>query len=392
MYNHNKYILTSGDDILLGKVKTAIEEVIAIINRDMPKYSSGNLYPGRYKDGKYSAIKNGEGIWTESFWTGMLWLAYEITGKEEFCSLAQKNVDDFVKRMDDNNNIDWHHDIGFLYSPSCVASYKLTGNEKAKKVSEEAAYLLNRRFRIKGNFIQSAGIETDEPKYKFIIDTMLNLPLLFWAADETGRYMYRQRAILHAETARKYTIRPDGSTYHHFIMNINSGEPVRGHTWQGFSDESCWSRGHSWMIYGSAIMYAYTGDESWIDTFEKVTDYFVNHLPEDYVSHWDFDVIGTGDDDRDSSATAITLCGILEMANCIGATSRKMPVYIDTAKKMLSSLIDNYAVRIDSGKEGLLDKTMGAKPFGSVPGCSTYGDYYYFEALVRASTPWKMYW
>lgn len=389
---NNKYVLTSGDKALFNKVKSAADKAMEIIERSMPAYASGTVYPLDYKDGKYTLVPNGEGIWVEGFWTGELWLSYELSGNEKFRELAEKNVSDFIKRMDDNNNIDWHHDIGFLYSPSCVAAYKLTGSQAARKVSEEAAYLLNRRFRLKGNFIQSAGIETDEPKYKFIIDTMLNLPLLFWAADTTGREMYRERAIKHAETARKYTIRPDGSTYHHFLMNIKNGEPLRGHTWQGFSDESCWSRGQSWMVYGAAIMYAYTGDESWIDTFETVTDYFIDHLPDDYVSHWDFDVIGTGDEDRDSSATAITVCGILEMANHIGTNVRKMPIYIETAKKMLASLIDNYAVKPESGKDGLLDATMGAKPFGTVPGCRPYGDYYYMEALVRALIPWQMYW
>ncbi len=392
----NKFILTADDAALRERLQKAADEAIKIISRDMKKYDSGDLYPGKYIDGKYNVVPNAHPdntSWQEGFWPGQLWLCYELTGDEKFKELGDKYVVDFAKRYEENNMIDWHHDLGFLYSLSCVAPYKLTGNALARETAEMAAFSLSRRFRWRGEFIQSMSTEIDPEHYRFIIDTMMNLPLLFWAADITGKDGYRDKAIRHAETTRRYILRPDGSTYHHFLMDFDTAGPKHGLTLQGLSDDSCWSRGQSWMVYGSAMMYGFTGDESWIDTFEAVTDYFVDHLPDDYVPHWDFAILGTDDDDRDSSAGAIAVCGILEMANHLGTDKRKMPKYIGIAKKMLLSLSSGeYAISPDLGREGLLDKVMPAKLLGECESCAGYGDYFYLEALTRALHPWEKYW
>lgn len=390
-----RYVLSAGDDSLRQKLELAAEEAVKIVERDMVRYESGDLYPAAWKDGKYEAVPNGDlrnNAWVDGFFPGQLWLCYELTGKEKFRALAEKNVVDFAKRMEDNLHIDWHHDTGFLYIPTCVSAYKLTGNKLAEKTALQAAYSLSRRFRTRGEFIQSMGFEIEPENYRFIIDTMMNIPLLFWAAEQTGEESYRIKAIKHAETTRKYIIREDGSTYHHFLMDFDTAGPKGGLTLQGAGNDSCWTRGQSWMVYGSALMYAHTGDESWIKTFETVTDYFLAHLPEDYIPHWDFAVLGTEDDDRDSSAGAICACGIMEMAANIGEKSGKMPQYIAAAKKMMAALAEHCAISFQSGREGLLDRVMGSKPHGSVEGCTPYGDYFYMESLVRALKEWNKYW
>ena len=197
------YILVDHYQELKQDLEQAIGVATKIVKRNIKKFGSGDVYPTAHKNGKYVAIKQGDvrgHYWVEGFWTGQLWLSYEATGDEAFRALAERNVDDFYKRVVENNHIDWHHDTGFLYSPSCVAAYMLTGNQTAKKAAELAAYSLSRRFRYKGNFIQSMGSEIEEENYRFIVDTMLNLPLLFWATKETGDDSYRQKAIAHIET------------------------------------------------------------------------------------------------------------------------------------------------------------------------------------------------
>ncbi len=392
---NEKFVLSDGDATFQSKLQQAMKEAVQILERDMKKYISGDLYPAAYANGHYEAVYNADlknHAWEEGFWPGQLWLAYEYTGDAKFRSLAEKNVLDFKKRMDDNMLIDFHHDTGFLYVPACVAAYKLTGSELAKETALSAAYSLSRRFRPRGEFIQSIGMELDAKDYKFIVDTMLNIPLLFWAADETGNTSYREKAIKHAETTRKYILREDGSTYHHFLMDFTTGGPKGGMTHQGVGADSCWTRGQSWMIYGSALMYAQTGDEKWIQTFETVTDYFLAHLPADYIPHWDFAVFGTDDDERDSSAGIITACGIMELAKHVAPDSGKMPIYIEAAKKLMTAAVDGCAVRYESGEEGLLGRVMGSKPHGSVEACAPYGDYFYLEALMRALKPWQPYW
>ncbi|MBQ8816626.1 MAG: glycoside hydrolase family 88 protein [Lachnospiraceae bacterium] len=389
------YVLVEHYPELKLMLSDAIKEATDILKRDMVKYASGDLYPARYANGKYVAVKNADPLcyyWEEGFWPGQLWLAYEATGDEAFRKLADKNVDDFYKRVDENNHIDWHHDLGFLYTPSCVSAYMLTGNETAKKAALMAAYSLSRRFRPRGQFIQSMSFELDEPNYKFIVDTMLNIPLLFWAAKETGEESYRQKALAHLNTTVKYAMREDGTTYHHFLMDEKTGGPIKGQTWQGDGDESCWSRGQAWVVYGLALGYGYTKDEKILGHFKKATDYVMNHMPEDFVPYWDFVYSDGSEEPRDSSAAAIIACGILEMAKHAPECDF-MKGYLDKVAKMMRSMAVSYANKLKNGTEGLLLHGTDAKPQGEgidVP--LSFGDYFYMESLIRATRDWKSYW
>lgn len=395
MENYKNYIMTDGDSELKSLVEKALEECYTIIKRNIPKYASGDVYPIHYKDGKYDVCPNGSpSYWMESFWTGMLWLCYEMTKDEVYRELADKNVLDFYRRVDLNHQLDWHHDIGFLYTLSCVNAYKLTGNELAKEASLMAAYSLARRFRFRGGFIQSMGSDGDHERqnYRFIVDTMMNLPLLFWATEETGNGTYKDKAVRHLNTTLKHIVREDGSTYHHFLMDYETGGPIRGLTLQGAHDESFWSRGQAWMIYGLAIAYDYTGDESLLSEFVRVTDFFIDHLPADCVPYWDM-IYNDGDDEpRDSSAGAIAACGIMEMARLIPHDTYKMEKYLDYAKKIIVSLIKNYSATSDMDEEALLLHVTSSKPHGSPDTSRTYADYFYMEMLVRAVKDWERYW
>lgn len=390
------FVLSEHDASLREMLEKALDTAIKTVERNAKKYNSGELYPiGKYENGRYIWDINGGDAgnrWTEGFWTGQLWLCYELTGKEIFKTVAERSVRDFYKRVDENIHIDWHHDTGFLYTLSCVSAYKLTGNELANRAAKMAAYSLSRRFRKKGEFIQNSQTEINADNYKFIIDTMMNLPLLFWMAEQTGEESYRQKALKHAETTRKYIIREDGSTYHHYLMDYKTGAPIRGLTLQGAGDESCWTRGQAWMVYAAPLMYDFTGDESWIETFERVTDYFIEHLPADCIPYWDFDMTDIPGEPRDSSAAAIAACGIMEMAKYLPSEHGKMEKYIEFAKKMLISLVKNYATFFEDGDEALLLHVTGSKPHGSADISAVYGDYFYLEALVRATCAWERYW
>ena len=389
------YILTDNYKDLKADVDKALDVATGRIKSMLDRYSSGDVYPTAYKDGFYEPVPNSDvrtSYWTSGFWTGCLWLAYEATGDEAFRELAEKNVDDFYKRAYENDNIDWHHDTGFLYIPSCVSAYKLTGNETAKKAALIAAYSLARRFRYKGEFIQSMSDIFDDQYYKFIVDTMLNIPLLFWASDEIGEPTYREKAEKHIKTTLKYAMREDGTTYHHVLMDKETGTIKEGQTLQGASANSCWSRGQAWVVYGLALAYGYTKDESILEPFVKVTDYFMDHLPEDSIPYWDFDFTDGDDEPRDNSAAAIAACGIMEMAQHLPPEKCNMKKYLDKTADMMHSMINKYAEKEVDGTEGLLNYCIGSKPHGSVSGCLSFGDYFYLEALIRATRDWKKYW
>jgi unsaturated chondroitin disaccharide hydrolase len=338
----------------------------------------------------YEAIDNTD--WTASFWTGMLWLAYEVTADEKYRKVAEIQLESYKKRIEEKKNTDTH-DLGFLYTLSCVAAYRLTGNESAKNIALDATELLMDRYFEKAGIIQAWG-DLNDPnnRGRLIIDCCMNLPLLYWATEVTGNKKYYDAAQSHLKQAAKYAIREDASSFHTFYMDVETGEPKFGKTHQGFSDDSCWARGQAWGIYGFPLSYKYTNDENMIDMAKKITNYFLNRLPEDYVSYWDL-IFTDGDEERDSSAVAIAACGLLEMSKNLPLTDEYQKIYENAALNIIKSLTENYTSVSCPESNGILLHAVYHKPGKvGVDECNIWGDYYYFEALVRLIKDWKPYW
>ena len=262
---------------------------------------------------RYAPMKNIE--WTSGFWTGMLWLAYEYTGSNHYRELAEKNVTSFSNRINQKIAVD-HHDLGFLYSPSVVSAYQLTGSSVAKRSGIKAADQLLTRFNEKGGFIQAWGKKGAKDENRLIIDALLNIPLLYWATRVTRDVKYQQIGDRHYQTALKTVFRSDGSTFHTYFFD-DDGNPLRGATRQGYSDDSDWARGQAWAIYGTALHYYDTHDKTTFDVFKAVTNFFLNRLPADHVPYWDLIFQEGSDQSRDSSSAAIAGCGLHEMLKYI---------------------------------------------------------------------------
>lgn len=342
------------------------------------------------KDLKYPIIENIE--WTDGFWTGMLWLAYEYTNDEDFKTLALKNVDSFLNRVEKDIELD-HHDLGFLYSLSCVSAYKLIGDEKAKKAAILAADKLITRWQEKGEFLQAWGPFNSKDHYRFIIDCMLNIPLLYWASDITGDDKYKTIAQKHFETSCKYVIRDDASAYHTFYMNPETGAPSHGATRQGYTDDSSWARGQAWGIYGIPLNIKYTNQLEYTDLFKGMTNYFLNRLPEDNICYWDLIFTDKDNQSRDSSAAAIAVCGMLEMCKNLKDDDEDKKIYEGASSNILRSLINNYT----SKEHNLGDPILyhGVYSYHSSKGVdegNIWGDYFYMEALLRYIKKWNPYW
>jgi hypothetical protein len=231
-------------------VLARIDANLAVFTDAFPAPSSvGGVYP---------AMGNVE--WTNGFWTGMLWLAYEVSGEARYRQAAERQVRSFKDRVDRRINVD-HHDLGFLYSLSCVAAYKLTGDAHARDAALEAARLLLARYLPQAGIIQAWGDLSDpEQAGRMIIDCNLNLPLLYWASEMTGDRAFADAADSHIEQAARHIVRPDSSTFHTFFMDPVTGAPRMGKTHQGFSDSSCWARGQAWGISGFPLVHRYKAD------------------------------------------------------------------------------------------------------------------------------------
>lgn len=375
----------------------AMSFAVKQVERNLPEFT--DRFPGANSfDNFYKPGPNVD--WTTGFWTGEIWLAYENADaekREKFRTAGERQVASFLERIIKRENVD-HHDMGFLYSLSCVAAYKLIGSKDAKKAALLAADNLIGRFQPVGEFIQAWGDMGEKENYRFIIDCLLNLPLLYWAYEETGKAEYRDIAEKHIHTALANVIREDDSTWHTFFMDPETGKPDHGATCQGYKDGSAWARGQAWGVYGTAIGYRYTKREEYIQYFKRVTKYFLEHLPDDLCPYWDL-CFGDGDNEaRDSSSAVIAVCGMLEMSQYMEKEDHDY--YTSVALKILKKMIEKYSVKNPEESNGLLLMGTYSKksPYNTCIGagvdeCVIWGDYFYMEALHRILTPdWNIYW
>lgn len=330
--------------------------------------------------------------WTASFWVGMLWLAKEYTESDEFDEIIASQMNQFKKRLDEKIELNTH-DIGFLYTLSSVADYRITGSKMAKEMVIRAADELMTRYHPKAEIIQAWGdLDDPEQQGRMIIDCNMNLPLLYFASQMTGDDKYKNAAYAHAKQAAKYIIRPDYSTYHTYYMDTITGEPKYGKTAQGYSDDSCWARGQAWGIYGFTLSYLYTGDPIFLDTASHLADYFIEHLPKDKVCYWDL-IFVSGEEERDSSSAAIAACGLLELSKQLPFTNVKKELYNQVTTEMIESLANCYTTKNTPESNGILLHAVYSKPDNKgVDECNIWGDYFYMEALMRIYKSWYPYW
>ncbi len=389
----------SGTETVTAAAVSALRTVSANIAAFGDLYpddtTEGNVYPLRpATDGQPVGANIG---WTTSFWPGMLWLAHDLTGDEVYLRAASSHVDSFARRVAQRIGLDTH-DLGFLYTLSCVQAWRRTGDEKAKRAALAAADHLMTRVLEPAGIIQAWGdLQDPAQRGRTIIDSLMNTPLLFWAGQITGDPRYAQVARRHAAQLRDHILRPDDTTFHTFYWDPATGEPLRGATEQGSADDSCWARGQAWGIYGFSLNYRYTGDESLLRAAIRCADYFLAHLPADHVAYWDLVFTDGSDEERDSSSAAIAACGLMELAEQLAEQMEDDPrgaAYRAAATRILESLMTGYSTAAHSYSNALILHGVYDKPKGVAvdEGC-LWGDYFYLEALTRAVRPnWISYW
>jgi unsaturated chondroitin disaccharide hydrolase len=380
----------SRPDLALHDVEAAINAAIDRTRTNVQQFS--DAFPaGSSEDLRYERT-DGMYLWTPSFWTGILWLAYEASDDERFRTVAEEHREHYRRRLINGRT---NHDIGFLYSLSAVAESKVTGNHLGEALGVQAAADLADRYLPQSGIIQAWGdVEDPEDEWehgRMIADTMMNVPLLLWAGETTGENRYRQVAVDHASATAEYIVRDDGSSFHTFKMDVDTGDPIGGETHQGHADDSTWARGQAWCLYGFPIVYRYTGYDRFLETGIDVADYYLGELPEDSVPFWDLDLAGP-DVERDSSAAAIAACGLLELATQIPAADPRQQYYENAALETIQSLADAYATA-EMDADGLLAHGVHNHPAGDgIDECCLWGDYYYFEALMKAGRGIETYW
>jgi unsaturated chondroitin disaccharide hydrolase len=339
----------------------------------------GISFPHVSKEGKYNAEPPFS--WIAGFWPGILWLVYKETGNEKLRSIAEQCEQKMEEVLD--SYVHMHHDVGFMYKLSAVSNYRITENETSKITALKAASQLAGRFNLKGSFIRAWNDFPNHPPTEgwAIIDCLMNLELLYWASEVTNDPRFKHIAMAHADTALKEFIRPDGSTYHIVCFDPETGARIGARGGQGYAEESAWSRGNSWGIYGMAISYLYTGEERYLQAAKRVANHFVANLPEDDVPYWDFRVPADENTPRDSSAAAIAACGLIELSKILPEEESR--TYLRNANNILRSLSENYAAW-NSDEEAILQHGTGhASANLNIDVGLIYGDYYFVEAISK---------
>lgn len=318
--------------------------------------------------------------WCAGFWPGVLWYDYEYTKDKQVLEEAEN----FTHSLKFLSHIPaYDHDLGFLVFCSYGNGYRLTKNPAYKQVILDTADTLATLFNpIVGTILSwPREVEPRNWPHNTIMDNMINLEMLFWAAKNGGNPYLYDIAVSHADKTMKCQFRPDYTSYHVAVYDTITGNLIKGVTHQGYADSTMWARGQAWAIYGYTVVYRETKDPKYLDFAQKVTDVYLDKLPEDKVPYWDFDDPSIPNAPRDASAGAVVASALLELSTYLPNGTGKR--YKDAAIEMLTSLSsDSY--QSGESKPSFLLHSVGHWPNHSeIDASIIYADYYYIEALLR---------
>ena len=381
----NQKWLDSVYDKLLVKMRAQCRRVGANIpyttNKDGMYEDITKTRWGRTADGGTSV-----GFWTNGFWPGMLWQMYQATGDEEYRKAAvgvEERLDVLLRSAE---TVD--HDVGFLFLLSSVANYRKTGDPEARRRGLLAASLLSSRYNLDGKFIRAwpdamAGMTKQfgggDIRGWMIIDCMMNLPLLYWASEETGDPRFSQIAENHAHTAAQHFVRGDGSVNHIVEFDTHTGEYVTTYGGQGYETGSSWTRGQAWGLYGFTLSYLHTKNPEFLSAAERIANYFMANIPESGLIPVDFRQ-PTEPAWEDSTAAAIAACGLIELSKL--SDGRQSDVYLSAAVKLLQAL-EKHSFNWNEDEDNLLTKCTAAYHDKEHEFSIIYGDYYFLEAMMK---------
>jgi len=341
--------------------------------RDSTRFARSTMPDGSWKTSEASE-------WTSGFFPGALWYMHEYTSDPVFKSAAERWTAGITGQQFNSGT----HDVGFMVFNSFGNGNRLFPSEPYKKVILQAAQTLATRFNPTIGCIKSW--DNRKWDYPVIIDNMMNLELLFWAAENGGPSRLKEIAIKHAETTMNNHFRLDGSTYHVLGYDTTNGKVKVRNTHQGYADESVWARGQAWAIYGYTMTYRFTKDPRFLETAQRAADYFISHLPSDHVPYWDFLAPEIPNEPRDVSAAAIASSALFELSRYVEGNPLRVK-YLGAAKKILGSLCSAPYLAEGTNSQAVLNHSVGNRPAQSEVDVSIiYADYYFIEAMLRCKS------
>ncbi len=316
--------------------------------------------------------------WTTGFFPGTLWYGYELTGDPVLAKEARR----FTLPLDSARYITNTHDLGFMLYCSYGNAFRITGDKTYLTPLADGAKNLSARFSDKTGVVRSWDF--GQWHYPVIIDNMMNLEFLYWAAETFNQPLYAREANAHAMTTMKNHFRKDYSSYHLVDYDQQTGKVLQKVTHQGLTNESSWARGQAWGLYGYTMCYKNTFDKKFLEQAEHIATFIMHHpqMPKDKIPAWDFDVHNALDGaPRDASAAAIIASALLDLSQY--AKNGKM--YFQYAEDILKTLSsEEYMSKPGENHFFILKHSVGAFLYNSeIDTPLDYADYYYLEALKR---------
>jgi len=358
------------DDALASAEKQSLVMALKYADKE-------NTYPRTFNNGK--DVTSGSDWWCSGFFPGVLWYLYENSNNPELMKYAKK----YTEGIEKEKNSKGTHDLGFMLYCSFGNGYRLTKDDSYKNIMLTGAASLSTRYNPSIGLIRSWDF--GEWQYPVIIDNMMNLEFLFWAAKVSGDSFYKELSVSHANKTIENHYRSDYSCFHVVSYDTISGIPEKKQNYQGFSDVSAWSRGQAWGLYGYVVMYRETKDKRYLEHAVRIANFTLDHpnMPDDYIPYWDYSAPGIPDEPRDASAGAITASALIELSGYVDKELSEK--YLKIAETQLRTLASpEYTAPIGENGGFILMHSVGSKAHNSevdVP--LTYADYYYVEALMR---------
>lgn len=390
IYRQVKYRDWSDLFVLLYETPTKIDNAMARADEQLRyalkctaearKTAKGDRVTPRSIDKDGNLVLVGPKDWCSGFFAGTLWQMYQYSHEQYWRENAVSNTWLIESAK-------WHrgtHDLGFMIGDSFGKAYQLTEEQSYRDVMLQAARTLCTRFSPKVGCIRSWDHNADKWKFPVIIDNMMNLEMLFEAYQLTGDKSFYDIAVSHANVTMKNHFRDDYSSFHVVDYDPVTGAVRSRITHQGYSDDSFWSRGQGWALYGYTMCYRYTHDQRYLEQAMNVAKFLfsLKNMPEDGIFYWDMKDPAIPDAPRDASSAALVASAFYELQGYVDAElGRQYKAYADN---IINSLIDHYQAPAGSNQGFLLLHSTGHKPGNSeidVP--INYADYFYMEALQR---------
>jgi unsaturated chondroitin disaccharide hydrolase len=360
-----------GIDEALAFARDQVRRLVVVSEGRAPTYTNN----GRWVFEKDPWAPN----WSGGFFAGMMWVFADLTGDPWWTEQAIKHSLALEPRKSDPST----HDIGFVFEPSWGRWYDRDGDDHAREVLIDAGRTMAARLQERGGYLCTWV----DPGSTFI-DIMMNVGIVFRAAEYSGDERLRDVAMTHCRTSRRYLVRGDGSTVHEGWFDTNTGEFLRAATHQGWRSDSTWARGQAWAIYGFTTAYRHTGDLDMLDTACRAANYYIKHTASDGVPPNDW-LDPSPECPREASAAAIAAAGMQHIAHALedGGDQAAASRYGDYARGIVATLCSTEFIAADAeGWEGILRHATYHHRNGiAVDESVMWGEYYFVEALQMAA-------